>query len=202
MEGLRERKKRQTRDTIAAAALELFLEHGYDAVTVADVAAAADVSEKTVFNHFPAKEDLVFANAEEKLSERAEAIRARPPGTPVSRVFEAETLRFLDAVEAGEVDRAMTVPLLVRSSPALRARLMLAWEIEAGTLTRAVTDDEDDLIAAAAVRALLWAHRVVFRAAMRRLIAGEEPADVARDLRPEVERVYARLDLGLAGYGA
>jgi hypothetical protein len=79
---------------------------------------------------------------------------------------------------------------------------MLAWEIEAGTLTRAVTDDEDDLIAAAAVRALLWAHRVVFRAAMRRLIAGEEPADVARDLRPEVERVYARLDLGLAGYGA
>jgi AcrR family transcriptional regulator len=202
MEGLRERKKRQTRDTIAAAALALFLEHGYDAVTVVDVAVAADVSEKTVFNHFPTKEDLVFANAEEKLSERAEAIRSRPPGTPVSRVFEAETLRFLNAIEAGEVDRAMTVPRLVRSSPVLRGRLMLAWENEASTLTKAVTDDEDDLIAAAAVRSLVWAHRVVFRAAMRRLIAGEVPADVASDLRIECARVYARLDHGLAGYGA
>ena len=61
MEGLRERKKRQTREAIAAAAMELFRLRGYDAVTVADVARAADVSEKTVFNYFPTKEDLVFA---------------------------------------------------------------------------------------------------------------------------------------------
>ena len=84
----------------------------------------------------------------------------------------------------------MTVPRLVRSSPALLGRLMSAWEREAATLTAAVTDDEDDLIAAAAVRSLVWAHRIVFRAAMRRLIAGEEPADVARDLR---DRGRARL---------
>jgi len=202
MERLRERKKRQTRDTIAAAALALFLEHGYDAVTVADVAVAADVSEKTVFNHFPAKEDLVFANSEEKLSDRAEAIRSRPPGTPIARVFEAQTMWLLDQIESGELDRMMTVPRLVRSSPALLGRLMSAWEQEAATLTAAVTDDADDLIAAAAVRSLVWAHRIVFRAAMRRLIAGDEPADVARDLRIEAERVYAQLDRGLAGYGA
>jgi AcrR family transcriptional regulator len=202
MEGLRERKKRETRDAIAAAALRLFLEHGFDAVTVVDVAAAANVSEKTVFNYFATKEDLVFANAEEKLFDRAEAIRLRAPGTPLSHVFLAETLRFLDAIEAGEVDRAMTVPRLVRSSPALRGRLMLSWEHEAATLTAAVTDDEEDLIAAAAVRSLVWANRVVFRAAMRRLIGGEDPADVARDLRIEAERVYAQLDLGLAGYGS
>ena len=202
MEGLRERKKRQTRDSIAAAALALFLEHGYDAVTVADVAVAADVSEKTVFNHFPAKEDLVFANSEEKLSDRAEAIRSRPPGMPIARVFEAETMRLLDEIESGELDRMMTVPRLVRSSPALLGRLMSAWEREAATLTAAVTDDADDLIAAAAVRSFVWAHRIVFRAATRRLIAGEAPADVARDLRIEAERVYAQLDRGLAGYGA
>jgi AcrR family transcriptional regulator len=202
MEGLRERKKRQTRDTIAAAALALFLERGYDSVTVADVAVAADVSEKTVFNYFPAKEDLVFANSDEKLSERAEALRSRPPGTPIARVFEAETLRLLAAIEAGEIDRMMTVPRLVRSSPALLGRLMLHWEHEAGTLTAAVTDDADDLIAAAAVRSLVWAHRVVFRAAMKRLIQGDDPADVARELRIEAERVYAQLDGGLAVYGA
>src|SRR3954451_22002089 len=105
MEGLRERKKQQTRDAIAAAALALFLEHGYDTVTVADVAEAADVSEKTVFNYFPAKEDMVFANSEEKLSSRAEAIRSPPPGTPVARVFETETMRLLTEIESGERDR-------------------------------------------------------------------------------------------------
>jgi AcrR family transcriptional regulator len=202
MEGLRERKKRETRDAIAAAALALFLERGFDAVTVVDVAVAANVSEKTVFNYFATKEDLVFATAEEKLFERAEAIRLRAAGTPLSALFLAETRRFLDAIEVGEVDRAMTIPRLVRSSPALRGRLMLAWEQEAATLTAAVTGDADDLVAAAAVRSLVWANRVVFRAAMRRLIGGEDPADVARDLRVEAERVYARLDLGLAGYGA
>src|SRR5262249_17453796 len=95
VEGLRERKKRQTRDAIAAAALALFRERGFDAVTVADVARAADVSEKTVFNHFPAKEDLVFAHSEDRLDARAEAIRLRPPGVPLIRVFEAETMAFL-----------------------------------------------------------------------------------------------------------
>ena len=63
-EGLRERKKRAAREAIAAAALGLFARRGYDAVTVAEVAAAADVSEKTVFNYFPTKEDLAFAGRE------------------------------------------------------------------------------------------------------------------------------------------
>lgn len=55
--GLRERKKRQTRELIAAVAHRLFGERGFDAVTVAEVARAADVSEGTVYNHFPTKED-------------------------------------------------------------------------------------------------------------------------------------------------
>ena len=59
-EGLRARKKRQTRAAIAAAAMDLFQARGFDAVTIADIAAAADVSRKTIFNYFPAKEDLVF----------------------------------------------------------------------------------------------------------------------------------------------
>src|SRR3954470_24359988 len=118
MEGLRERKKQQTRDAIAAAALALFLERGYDTVTVADVAEAADVSEKTVFNYFPAKEDLVFANSEEKLSDRAEAIRSRPPGPPGRRGFGGGDDALAGEDRVGRARRMMTVPRLVRSSPA------------------------------------------------------------------------------------
>src|ERR1700754_5119358 len=79
MEGLRERKKRQTQEAIAGAAMELFLEHGFDAVTVADVARAADVAEKTVFNHFPTKEDLVFFRSDDRLAARGAGRRHTHP---------------------------------------------------------------------------------------------------------------------------
>ena len=200
MEGLRERKKRQTRDAIAAAALALFQEHGFDAVTVADVARAADVSEKTVFNHFPAKEDLVFAHSDDRLDARADAIRMRPPGVPLIRVFEAETMALLDALEGGGAEHMLAVPRIVRGSRSLRDRLLLSWEREAAVLVAAVTDDEDDLVAGTVVRALVWTHRLVFRAAMRRVFAGEEPGEVAADLREQALHAYARLDRGLARY--
>src|ERR671937_2639579 len=100
-EGLRERKKRQTRTAIAEAAMELFTAHGFDAVTVADVARAADVSEKTVFNYFPTKEDLVLHGGQERRAALIEAIRARPAGTPLVRVFRRATMEFIDAVETG-----------------------------------------------------------------------------------------------------
>ena len=120
---------------------------------------------------------------------------------PVSRVFAAETMAFLDMIEAGETEVYMAVPRLVRASPALRGRLLVAFEHEAVELTAAIADDDDDLEAAAVIRALVWAHRVIQRAAMQRLLQGEDHATSPQDLRVEAERVYARLDLGLARYG-
>src|SRR4051812_49017424 len=160
-EGLRERKKRQTREAIAAAAMELFQARGFDAVTVAEVAAAADVSEKTVFNYFPTKEELVFSHGEDELEERAEAIRNRVPGVPLTRLFEQETMDFLELLESGPIEEFAAVALLVRNSPALRDRLLLAGEREAAALVAAVAADEDDLVAQAVVRALVWIHRIV-----------------------------------------
>src|SRR6188472_4655459 len=98
-EGLRERKKRQTRAAIAEAAMALFLARGFDAVTVADVARAADVSEKTVFNHFPTKEDLVLHGGQERRAALIEAIRARPPGASLVEPFRDATMAFVDTVE-------------------------------------------------------------------------------------------------------
>ena len=77
---LRERKKRETRARIADTALRLFKERGFDQTTVADVAAAADVSVKTVFNYYPAKEDLFFDRADEIEQIWLDAVADRRPG--------------------------------------------------------------------------------------------------------------------------
>src|SRR3954454_8816090 len=100
-EGLRARKKRLAREAIATTARRLFAERGFDAVTVAEVAVAADVSEKTVFNHFATKEDLAFAGREEGLSQFVAAIAERPAGTSVLDVFRTMTHTVLGVFVAG-----------------------------------------------------------------------------------------------------
>src|SRR5437763_17117842 len=78
--GLRETKKLQTRQAIAATGMRLFVARGFDHVTVGEIARDAGVSEKTVFNYFPTKEDIFFDEVPERLEALAEAIRSRDPG--------------------------------------------------------------------------------------------------------------------------
>jgi AcrR family transcriptional regulator len=85
--GLRERKKQQTWGLIAQTARRLFQERGFDAVTVADVARAADVSRKTVFNYFPTKEDLFYSGLEFFEARLLKAIRGRQPGESILAAF-------------------------------------------------------------------------------------------------------------------
>jgi len=204
-EGLRERKKRQTREAIAQAAMALFVEHGFDAVTVADVARAADVSEKTVFNYFPAKEDLVLLGGEERRAALIEAIRTRPAGASIVEPFRAATLAFVERVEHDPVESIVGVPRLVAGSRALRNRLFLGWEEEATTLAPVIAEEtgalEGDLVPAVIARTLAWTHRLVFRSAFTRLLAGEDQRVVAADLRDQARRAYEALEQGLAGCG-
>jgi AcrR family transcriptional regulator len=204
-EGLRERKKRETRETIALAAMALFGEHGYDAVTVADVARAAGVSEKTVFNYFPAKEDLVFTEGEARRDALIDAIRSRPPGTSLVEPFRRQTEELIDRVERGADPRIVAVPRLVAGSAVLRERLFLGWEREAAQLTPVIAEETgsapDEVLPAAVARALAWTHRLVFRAAFSRLIAGEAQRAVAADLRDQARRAYDQLEGGLRDYG-
>lgn len=81
-EGLRERKRRETRAMIAGAAMRLFAERGFDEVSVAEIAAAAGVAEKTVYNYFPVKAQLFFDEADDVLAELLAAVRYRRPGQP------------------------------------------------------------------------------------------------------------------------
>jgi AcrR family transcriptional regulator len=204
-EGLRASKKRRTREAIAAAAMRLFRERGFDAVTVAEVAAAADVSEKTVFNYFAAKEDLVFERGEERRAALMEAIRGRPAGTSIVEPFRQATLAFLDHVERDPVETTVTVPSLVMASQTLRDRLFVGWEREAEQFAPVIAAEtgaaEDDLVARVVARSLAWTNRLVFRAAVTRLIEGDDKRAVAADLRVEAARAYDQLETGLAGYG-
>jgi AcrR family transcriptional regulator len=200
MEGLRERKKRRTREDIAAAAMSLFAARGFDAVTVAEIARAADVSEKTVFNYFPAKEDLVVHRGAERMAELIAAVRAQPPGAPLVEPFRRMTMDFLDEVERQPVDAIVAVPRLVRESTALRERLFIGWERDAAALTPVIAEQAglppDDLVAAVIARTLSWTHRLVYRAAFSRLLEGEDQRAVAASLRTEAARVYDQLERG------
>ncbi len=204
-QGLRERKKRATRDAIAATARRLFAERGFDAVTVAEIAVAADVSEKTVFNHFATKEDLVFAGGEARLAQLQADIAQRPPGTSVLDVFRANSEAMLDTVAAGESDDRLVVPRIVRGSPALQERLAAGWEREAAGLAAAIAEatgaDDDDIVPAVVARTLAWTLITIFRAAFDGLLAGEDPEQLAARLRPQSTRAYDRLAAGLGDYG-
>jgi AcrR family transcriptional regulator len=204
-QGLRERKKRATREVIASTARRLFAERGFDAVTVAEIALAADVAEKTVFNHFATKEDLVFAGGEAQLAQLKTDIARRPPGTSVLDVFRANSAAMLDTVAAGETEDSLVVPRIVRGSPALQERLAAGWEREAEALAAAIAEatgaDDDDLVPAVVARTLAWTLITIFRAVFDQLLAGEDPRRLATRMRPQAARAYDRLAAGLADYG-
>ena len=203
--GLRERKKRAAREAIATTARRLFAERGFDAVTVAEVAAAADVSEKTVFNHFPTKEDLAFAGREEGIARFVSAIAERPPGRSVLDVFRAMTRDVLDVFVAGGDEDLLAVARIIRGSRALQERLTVGWESGAASITAAIAEtagaDDDDLVPAVVARTLWFTHRSIFLAALNGLLADEDREQLAARLRGVADRAYDQLAGGLSEYG-
>jgi len=205
--GLRERKKRATRDAIAVAARRLFAARGFDNVTVVEVAAAADVSEKTVFNHFAAKEDLAFAGGEAPLNRLLADIVERPPGTPVLEVFRATTEAMIDGLTAtAEREELATVTGIVGGSRVLQERLPVKWEREYSALAAAIAAtaaaEDDDVLPEIAARTLWWTHRMVFRDAIAGLLANQDPEELAAGLRVASARAYDHVATGLGHYGA
>src|ERR1044072_7879145 len=97
-EGLRERKKRQTRQYISDVATGLFLDRGFDAVTVAEVAEAADVSVNTVYNYFPTKEDLFLDRSKGVVDRRSRGVRARGRGEPAAAAVLRELREEVESV--------------------------------------------------------------------------------------------------------
>jgi AcrR family transcriptional regulator len=158
---LRERKRARTREALVAAAAELFASRGYERTTIADIAAAADVSPRTFFGYFATKEDVLFPDADARVRVALTAIDEHGPDErPVEILLRA--LR-----EVGEAGTDMVGPMaalrlrLIGSVPAVRGRalqLQHAAQTEIGRRLRAAFPDElDDVEAAALVGAFIGA---------------------------------------------
>jgi AcrR family transcriptional regulator len=205
-EGLRERKRRAAREAIAATARQLFAERGFDAVTVSQVAAAADVSEKTVFNYFPTKEDLAFAGREEGVARLVMDITGRPPGTSVLDVFRALTTTVLDAFVAPGDESLLTVAKIIRNSPMLQQRLTVGWDSGAAAITTAIAETsgaaDGDLVPAIVARSLWFTHRSVFLLALQGLLAEEDREQLVARLQAAADKAYDQFADGLQNYGS
>jgi AcrR family transcriptional regulator len=204
-EGLRERKRRAARETIASAARRLFAEHGFEAVTSDTVTAAAEVSEKTVYNYFPTKEDLALAGREEGIARLVAEITERPAGTSVLDVFRALTTMVLDAFVAPGDEDLLTVAKIIRNSPALQQRLTVGWESGALAIAQAVAETsgaaEGDLVPAIVARSLWFTHRSIFLLALQGLLAEEDRDQLVARLRADADRIYDQFAEGLQHYG-
>ena len=115
-QGLRERKKGRTRQALIAAAVRLFAEQGYERTTVAEIAKAADVTTRTFFLHFPAKEDVLFIDAEARVELGLRIVAERAPGAPPTEVLAAAMQAMIDDVEANDLASGIAA-LLVATAP-------------------------------------------------------------------------------------
>jgi len=207
--GLRERKKLRTRQLIADTAMRMFAERGFDAVPVAAVARAAEVSEATVFNYFPTKEDLVYRGMEAFEAELLAAVRDRPAGDSIVTAFGRFVLQprgFLAAPDEESVHYLIAVAKMIPASPALLARERQILDRYTASLAALIAADTaavpGDLRPEAVARALIGTHQTLIELVRRRLAEGPvDPADVAREVVDRGRQALALLEQGLAGYG-
>jgi AcrR family transcriptional regulator len=195
--GLRETKKQRTREHVAAEAMRLFAIRGFDRVTVAEIAAAADVSEKTVFNYFSTKEDIFFDEVPARLQLLATAIRERKKGESVFSV-----LRRLQSRDAGRLtsERFATFARIIEESPALQAKELELMGRFADVLARTLQAElgVKELDATIAANALVSVQWQIFRNARRAALEGKHGPAAERKLRGDLNRAYMLLEHGLS----
>lgn len=202
--GLRERKKQRTRELIADTARRLFSERGFEEVPVAEIAREAEVSEATVFNYFPTKEDLVFYRMESFEQELLDAIRDRADGESIVEAFGRFVLRprgFLGSDDPEATEGMRAAARLFTGSPALMARERDILDRYAETLAAliakerrmAANDPEPWVIA----NALIGVHRALIAYTHRQALAGVPNRRIARDVVTHGRRALAILEQGL-----
>jgi AcrR family transcriptional regulator len=204
-EGLRERKKRLTRQRISDVATAMFVARGYDSVRVSEIAEKVGVSEKTIYNYFPTKESLVYDQADEQLMRLSAAVRDRPLGSsPTAAVvgcLKADTARFVSALGDGSLDFLPAFGRMMRETPALRA----AWGEHRHSIVETVTAilaqeagvDRRDPEPVSAARALVSLLELMFDSQMRHVGDASTAAELQTLVMADLDRGARLLDTGL-----
>lgn len=208
-EGLRERKKRLTRQRISDIATTMFLVHGFDAVTVSDIARLAAVSEKTVFNYFATKEAMVFDEVDDGIERLAAALRERPPGESPTRAVVRALREDLERDVASSEDYMHAVLprflAMLASTPSLRSTWLdlhrrfttVAME-ELAALAQVDPNAPEPMIAA---RALVGLQDVALISRVRHSQAGLHGREWGDAVLSDIERAARLLDTGLWSFG-
>jgi AcrR family transcriptional regulator len=206
--GLRERKKLRTRQLIADTARQLFLERGFESVSVVEIARTADVSEATVFNYFRTKEDLVFSGLEQFEADLLDTVRQRDLGEPALAAFARFVLvprgLLAERTRTNAAD-LMRFTLLIAASPALLAREQQIFAGYTDSLARLLAEETGasvtDVRPYVAATAMIGIHRALINFVRQRLEAGETNRKrLARDTLAMGEAAVAMINDGIGTY--
>ncbi|MEU1257342.1 TetR/AcrR family transcriptional regulator [Streptomyces chartreusis] len=205
-EGLRERKKRETRQRISDIATGLFLEHGFVTVTIAEVAEAADVSVNTVYNYFPAKEDLFFDRSAGVVEQLSRWVRGRAKGESAAGAVLRELRADVESVSprVGLMEGYDRFMRCIQEAPPLRSRL---WSMQQeihdhleSTLREEAGADAADPLPGLIAGQIAWIHQTVFVHIGREMVAGRNPGKVSREVLVLLDDIEELLSPNVLNY--
>ncbi|AYF78053.1 TetR/AcrR family transcriptional regulator [Nocardia yunnanensis] len=196
--GLRESKKRETRQAISDHATRLFIERGFEATTIAEVAATARVAKKTVTNYFPRKEDLALDIHQDFVSSLADTVAARAPGESALSALRGESISAAQRFDALAGFSGPDFCRMIADSPTLVARLRELHELREQELARMLPGD--DIIRRAAAAQFGAAHRLLFQRVQELTLQGLSRKRIAATVVGEANQVFDLLEPALGDY--
>jgi AcrR family transcriptional regulator len=208
--GLRERKRLRTHRTISETAIALFLQRGYDQVSITEIAAAAEVSRRTLFAYFPSKDDLVLHRIADHQDEAARVVRERAPGeAPLDALHRhlRSALARRDPI-TGLCDTPEVVAFyqLIINTPALASALSRYQTRSEKALAAALReatpadDPQPEQVARLAAAQIIAIRNTLGRANQERIAAGQTADAIAPDALAEADRAHQLLRSGLQPY--
>ncbi len=200
--GLRELQKRHTRESLSTTAMELFAVHGFDEVTISQIAEAAGVAKMTVTNYFPRKEDLVFDQAEPTILGLARAVAARAPGESLLSAIRRDCMARIAAHDVTLGPPSAAFARLVRNSRVLTARAREIAELREQALGDAIATEtgQDSLRQRVIATQLASVHRALFTETSRRILTGVPREAIFDELAASAPAMLDLMEASLGDY--
>lgn len=196
--GLRERKKAQTRQLLADTAAQLFATRGYDEVSMVDVARASDVSDQTIYNYFPAKQDLVFDRAEEFRERYSRTVLERPRGTSPAEALRPLAHQEIERYRHTDLDLSRgEFPAISVSSPSIRRFALEVFDQQVETVAAAIAETDPAIhpaIARAHAASLISVFQLINDHVGRSVLDRASPNAAADALATDADVVLDALD--------